>query len=39
MKIHTKIFRVTEGDSVDLEKWPTKVAPVYESKTQYRNLL
>src|SRR6185437_15714935 len=36
---NTKTFRVTEGDSVDLEKWPTKADPVYESKTQYRNLL
>ncbi len=25
MKIHTKGFRVGEGDKVDLEKWPTKI--------------
>jgi hypothetical protein len=27
MKIKAKDFRVTEGDEVDLEKWPTKVDP------------
>jgi PPK2 family polyphosphate:nucleotide phosphotransferase len=30
---------VQEGDDVDLEKWPTKVDPVYESKEQYQKLL
>jgi hypothetical protein len=25
MKIHTKDFRVGEGDEVDLGNWPTKV--------------
>ncbi len=39
MKIQTKDFRVTEGDEVDLEKWPTKVDPVYKSKTRYKKLL
>ena len=39
MKIHTKDFRVREGDEVDLEKWPTKVEPVYKSKEQYQKLL
>ncbi len=39
MKIHTKDFRVTEGDEVDLAKWPTKVDPVYKSKHQYKKLL
>ena len=34
MKIHTKDFRVIEGDKVDLDKWPTKVDPVYKSKKQ-----
>ena len=37
MKIHTKDFRVHEGDNVDLKKWPTKVDPVYKSKDQYKN--
>jgi PPK2 family polyphosphate:nucleotide phosphotransferase len=39
MKIHTKDFRVHEGDKVDLNKWPTKVDPVYKSKDQYKTLL
>jgi PPK2 family polyphosphate:nucleotide phosphotransferase len=39
MKIHIKDFRVTEGNEVDLEKWPTKVDPVYKSKDQYRTVL
>ena len=39
MKIATKDFRVSEGDNVDLDKWPTKVDPVCDSKDQYRKLL
>jgi PPK2 family polyphosphate:nucleotide phosphotransferase len=39
MKIHTKDFRVHEGEEVDLEKWPTIVDPVYKSKEQYKKLL
>ena len=39
MKIQTKNFRVSEGDKVDLDKWPTKVDPVYKSKGQYKKLL
>jgi PPK2 family polyphosphate:nucleotide phosphotransferase len=39
MKIHSKDFRVGEGDEVDLKKWPTKVDPVYKSKKQYKELL
>jgi len=39
MTIHTKDFRVREGDEVDLDKWPTKVDPVYKSKEQYQELL
>jgi len=39
MKIHSKNFRVREGDEIDLEKWPTLVEPVYESKERYKNLL
>ncbi len=38
MKIHAKDFRVEEGEAVDLEKWPTKVDPVYRSKAQYKKL-
>jgi PPK2 family polyphosphate:nucleotide phosphotransferase len=39
MNIETKDFRVGEGDKVDLDKWPTKVDPVYKSKGQYKKLL
>lgn len=39
MKIHTKDFRVREGDEVDLRKWPTSMAPVYESKEHYHEFL
>ena len=39
MKISSKDFRVREGDEVDLEKWPTKVDPVYKSNEQYKKLL
>jgi PPK2 family polyphosphate:nucleotide phosphotransferase len=39
MKIHIKDFRVREGDEVNLEKWPTKVDPIYKSKKQYKALL
>jgi PPK2 family polyphosphate:nucleotide phosphotransferase len=39
MKIHSKDFRVREGDKVNLKKWPTKVDPVYKSKEEYQELL
>lgn len=39
MHINAKDFRVREGDKVDLEKWPTRIDPVYESKKHYRKLL
>jgi PPK2 family polyphosphate:nucleotide phosphotransferase len=39
MKIHTRDFQVSEGDEVDLQKWPTKVDPVYTSTAQYKGLL
>ena len=39
MKIHPRDFRVWEGDSVNLKKWPTKVRPVYAAKEDYEELL
>ena len=39
MKLHSKDFRVKEGDEVNLKKWPTKVDPVYASEEQYQVLL
>lgn len=39
MKIDTKDFRVPQGNKVKLEKWPTRVKPLYPSKKQYKSLL
>ena len=39
MKIDSKDFRVQEGETVELKKWPTRVKPVYQSKEQYQELL
>jgi len=39
MEISAKDFRIKEGDEVDLDKWPTKVDPIYKSKDQYEKIL
>jgi PPK2 family polyphosphate:nucleotide phosphotransferase len=39
VKIRSQDYRVREGRSVKLHKWPTRVAPVYKTKGQYRKLL
>ena len=39
MKIKPADYRVQEGESVCLEKWPTRVAPAYKSRHQYHKLL
>ncbi|CAN0627579.1 Polyphosphate:ADP phosphotransferase [Burkholderia multivorans] len=39
MKIKSDDFLVREGASVELDKWPTCIAPVYKSKDQYRAML
>jgi PPK2 family polyphosphate:nucleotide phosphotransferase len=39
MKIDSEEFRVREGKKIDLKKWPTKVAPYYNSKKEFRTLL
>ena len=39
MKIKSRDFRVKEDDKVDLEKWPTRVKPVYKTKEAYKALL
>jgi len=39
MKINSKDFRVHEGKEVDLQKWPTKIEAVCDTKTQYQELL
>ena len=39
MKIKSKNFRIPPGKSIDLEKWPTIVEPLFKSKEQYHDLL
>src|SRR5664279_3745499 len=39
MSINSKDFSVSAGDKVELEKWPTSVKPICESKKQYHKLL
>lgn len=39
MKIKSKDFRVPPGKKVRLDKWPTRVTPVYRSKNEYSELL
>jgi len=39
MKINSKAFCVQEAGKIDLERWPTKIPPVYKSKQQYQELL
>src|ERR1700735_4827544 len=39
MHIESSDYRVREGVSVDLKKWPTRVDPVYERADQYQKLL
>ena len=36
MKITIKDFRVPAGKKVKLDKWPTRVKPVYQSKKEYK---
>jgi PPK2 family polyphosphate:nucleotide phosphotransferase len=39
MPIDINDFRVRADDKVKLKKWPTKIAPVYKSKDEYRDTL
>jgi PPK2 family polyphosphate:nucleotide phosphotransferase len=39
MKVRSTDFRVQQGNRVNLDKWPTAVEPIYESKKQYQKLL
>src|SRR5450631_2691697 len=38
-KIDPDDFRVRPGKNVDLDKWPTRVKPVYRSREEYHTLL
>src|SRR5246500_1137586 len=39
MKVRSTDFRVQQGQKVDLDKWPTAIEPIYESKKHYQKLL
>ena len=39
MKVSSNVYRVRQGDEVNLKRWPTIVDPVYKSKKQYQELL
>ena len=39
MKIASRDFRARAGKGIRLDKWPTIVKPVYDSKAQYEELL
>jgi PPK2 family polyphosphate:nucleotide phosphotransferase len=39
MKIDAADYRVREGDTVHLAKWPTKVAPAYRDSADYQSIL
>ena len=39
MKIKLGKFRVREGETVKLQKWPTKAKPFYKSKEHYQEIL
>ena len=39
VKVKSADFRVEEGQKVNLDKWPTAVEPIYESKKQYQKIL
>jgi PPK2 family polyphosphate:nucleotide phosphotransferase len=39
MNVRSTDFRVEEGDQVKLDKWPTAVESIYESKKHYQKML
>ncbi|MFM0339856.1 ADP-polyphosphate phosphotransferase [Paraburkholderia fungorum] len=39
MKINSQNFCALEGSQIDLKKFPTTIAPVYQSKKNYRKML
>ncbi len=39
MKIKSNYYLVPEGKKVSLDKWPTRVEPVYKSNKKYKKLL
>src|ERR1700739_283489 len=39
MKVRSTDLQVQEGQKVDIDKWPTAIEPIYESKKHYQKLL
>jgi PPK2 family polyphosphate:nucleotide phosphotransferase len=39
MKIHPEDFRVSGGEKLKLDKWPTRSKPLYESEKDYKDQL
>ena len=39
MKIHSQDFLVRQGKKIKLNKWPTNISPVYDSREQYHKIL
>jgi PPK2 family polyphosphate:nucleotide phosphotransferase len=39
MKLNAKDFRVPPGKKVNLAKWPTRIEPVYATKSAYKKIL
>lgn len=39
MNIVAKDFRLREGDAADLDEWPTRIAPICQTKNDYKALL
>jgi PPK2 family polyphosphate:nucleotide phosphotransferase len=39
VKIHSEDFRAPEDQTIDLKKWPTRIKPLYKTKSEYRKTL
>jgi hypothetical protein len=39
MLVDTAKFRVPEGGTVELKRWPTRIDPIYRSDDDYADLL
>ena len=39
MKTESRSYRVSEGDKVNLAKWPTMIDPLYKSEETYQTVL
>jgi PPK2 family polyphosphate:nucleotide phosphotransferase len=39
MAIHSKDYRVTAGETVELNQWPTRAEPAFSSKAHYQDIL